>query len=65
MDEPRECRLAAILARGLARVRQRSKRAAAQNMAPDDAPRPTAAELANDDLSSTAHHAAGQQGEPQ
>jgi hypothetical protein len=65
MDEPRECRLAAILARGLVRVRQHSKRAGVQNMASDDAPRPTAADLANDDVPSTAHHAADQQGEPQ
>lgn len=31
MDEPRECQLAAILARGLLRVRQRDERLCVQN----------------------------------
>ena len=63
MDEPRESRLAAILARALMRVRKRGSRAGGQD-AKGDAPSSTSACLAADNQA-TAFRAAGQQGEPQ
>ncbi len=64
MDETHDSRLAAILARGLIRVRQRAERAGAEMARGDDESQPTAAELPGDDHRSPDAPAAGsEQGE--
>ncbi len=49
MDETRESCLAAILARGLFRVRQRAERTGTWKLQGDDEPQPTAADATNGD----------------
>jgi hypothetical protein len=63
MDEPRESRLATILARGLERVRKRAERSCGQTVKSDEPPS-LAAESAGGN-ETTAHHAARQQGDQQ
>lgn len=58
MDETRESCLAAILARGLMRVRQRAERTG-QPYSQGDEPQPTAPDQDADDYSSADHSAAG------
>ncbi len=60
MDDPRECRLAVILARGLLRVRQRDERLGVQTSS-CDAPK-TVGEAATDAQLPT-HNAVNQKGE--
>ena len=61
MDEPRESCLAAILARGLIRVRQRAERAGTWKLQGDDEPQPSAADASTDNQPSIDEEAAGQQ----
>jgi hypothetical protein len=64
MDETRESCLAAILARGLMRVRQRAERLGQKQLQGDE-PEPTAPDQDADDYSSADRSAAGNpQGEP-
>lgn len=63
MDEPRERRLAAILARGLLRVRKCAERSSCGKLK-DDKP-PSVAAASTSGHQTTVVHAANQQGEPQ
>lgn len=66
MDETRESCLAAILARGLKRVRQSAKRAGRRKASGDDQPQPFAANASPDDDASSDQSAAdNEQGEQQ
>jgi hypothetical protein len=66
MDETRECCLAAILARGLIRVRQRAERTGTWKLQGDDEPQPTAADVfAGDHPPANEPAAASEQGEQQ
>jgi len=66
MDEARESCLAAILARGLIRVRQSAERAGRRKASGDDQPQPPAADASPDDHTSSEHSAAdNEQGEQQ
>ncbi len=62
MDESRESRLAAILARGLARLRKRDERSIASTTKTDAWPLKADPAGGNRPM---AHHAVGQQGEQQ
>ncbi len=65
MDETRESCLAAILARGLIRVRHRAERAGTWKQ-DDNEPQPSAADTSNDDHQSADQQtAAKEQGEQQ
>jgi len=66
MDETRESCLAAILARGLMRVRQSAERAGRRKASGDNQPQPSADDASPDDHASTDHSAAdNEQGEQQ
>lgn len=60
MDEPRERRVAAILARGLLRARQRDERLGVRNDACDA---PTTTGRSTNDEDAPAHNAVNQTGE--
>lgn len=66
MDETRESCLAAILARGLMRVRQSAERAGRRKAAGDNQPQPSAADASPDDhVSSDQLAVDNEQGEQQ
>ncbi|MCO6455498.1 MAG: hypothetical protein J5I93_09395 [Pirellulaceae bacterium] len=66
MDETRESCLAAILARGLIRVRQRAERTGTWTLQGDDQPQPTAADASTGDHPPADQLATGsEQGEQQ
>lgn len=66
MDETRESCLAAILARGLKRVRQSAERAGRRKASGDDQPQPSAADGSlDDDASSDQSAVDNEQGEQQ
>lgn len=66
MEQARESSLAAILARGLMRVRQRAERTGHWNPPGNDQPQPTAADESSDDQTSKDHAASGnEEGEQQ
>lgn len=66
MSKTRESCLAAILARGLIRVRQRAERTGHRNPLGNSEPQPTAADESSDDQTPKDHAATGnEEGEQQ